>query len=165
MNRLRLAIVIFILLTALAAGAACSRTANRQEIKANGDEIVIALNLEGITEDIYRVDLEYYLDDDLMGGMATGHADETPYREDAVFRLTPTEFPEGANMDSFSFHVVVSFEKGGVDVFSSAGKVLSTNVCDAFRAEYGNVYRFRVAGSFADGLKLTAANTREMEEK
>ena len=147
---------LFIVLFSLIFLSGCSFAAPKQEISANDDEIVLFLNLDGIAEDIYRVDIEYYLDNDLMGGLATGNADETPYYGNPAFRLTPAEFPEGADLDNFSFHVVVSFDKGGTETFSTSERILSTNISENFNAEYGNVYRFCVSGSFADGLKLTA---------
>lgn len=148
----RYLIALFILLLLLIAG--CSH--EEAGIKANDDEIVIAVNREAITEDIYRVDIEYYLDDDLMGGMATGNADQTVYKENPVFRLTAHEFPEGADLDNFSFHIVISFDKGGIDTFSSSGRILSTNISDHFKVEYGKVYRFNITGNFEDGLELEA---------
>ena len=127
-----------------------------KEITAAEDEVVIAVDIGGIEEDVYRVDLEYFLDEELMGGMAMSYADQTALRDrNIVFRLTPAEFPENASLSDFSFHVVLSFDQDGIEgLFSESGRISSTNPCEAFAADYGEIYRFTVAGSYVDGLVL-----------
>jgi len=145
--------VLIGLLAALLLLAGCSRP----EITANADEIVVALNLSDITDDIYSAAISYYLDDELIGSAACAHADETPYNEPkAVFSLTPLDLPEGADLDKFSFHASVSFEKDGTGDVSAAEKTLSTDNCKPFEAAYGNIYRFILTGSRTEGLELTA---------
>ena len=145
--------VIFLLVILAMVLSGCSSG----EISAKEDEFVLDIRLDGITEDLYRVGISYFLAGDLMGGLATGYADQTPYREKAAaFRITPADLPEGRAPERFSFQVTVSFDRGGTGTFSSAEKIITSNTSEQFDAEYGNVYSFSLTGSYSDGLYLKA---------
>lgn len=127
-----------------------------KEITAAEDEIAVVVDISGVTDDVYRADIEYFLDEEWMGGMAMGHADGTVYKEpDTVFRFTSECFPENADLSNFSFHIVLSYDKDGIEgLFSESARISPSNPCEPFAAEYGNIYRYSVTGSYTDGLVL-----------
>ena len=129
---------------------------SESEITAAEDEIAVIVDISGVTEDVYRADIEYFLDGDLMGGQAVSHADQTVLKDrNLVFRLTTEEFPEGSGLSDFSFHIVLSFDKAGIEgLFSESARMSPSNPCEPFSAEYGNAYRYTVAGNYSDGLVL-----------
>ena len=126
------------------------------EITAAEDEIAVIVDISAVTEDVYRADIEYFLDGDLMGGQAVSYADQTALKDRSlVFRLTPEEFPEGAALSDLSFHIVLSFDQDGIEgLFSDSARMSPSNPCEPFKAEYGNAYRYTVTGNYMDGLVL-----------
>ncbi len=128
----------------------------RSELTAAEDEIVIAVDISGVEDPVYRVDMSCFLGGDLMSGAAVSAADGTEFEGPAVFRLTPEEFPENASLEGFSFRIVLCFDTQGLyELFTDSENVLASNECAAFTPEYGGVYWFTVTGSFGSGLALS----------
>jgi hypothetical protein len=112
-----------------------------------------------MSEDVYRMDMEYFLNDDLMGGQAVSAVDESPLDAVMAFRLEPRDFPEGSSLEDFSFHMVLCFDQVDLqEMFTSSENILATNPCEPFTPEYGKVYYYTVTGSFAEGLILQPAD-------
>ena len=130
------------------------------ETAPSPDEAVITVDFSAVSEPVYRVDLEYFLKGDLMGGMACCHADETPMTGKSRFALTPAEFPENSSREDFTFYLVFSGDADGIkEQFSEAKLIAHSNESSAFTLEYGKTYAYSVSGSYENGFTLTPAAT------
>lgn len=139
------AIMVFIM-------SACHR---QTVIEADPSEIVITVDISELEETVYRLDLIYFLQDELMGGQAVSYVDESALEGVLTFRLTSEEFPEGSSMEGFKFYVVVSGDKNGVsELFSSAEIINHSNDSDVFEPQYGSIYAYILKGNYQDGFTI-----------
>ena len=142
----------------LAAVTAFSLAGCKAQLEPQPDAAIISVDLSALTEPVYRVDIEYFLKGELMGGMACCHADETPMTGPAHFALTEMEFPAGSTREDLTFYLVFSGDTAGIkEQFSEAEMIAHTNESSAFTAEFGKIYAYSVTGSYADGFTLTPA--------
>jgi len=145
-------------MTALSLAGCMQEPDTRPE--ASSDEAVITVDFSAVSEPVYRVDLEYFLKGDLMGGMACCNADETPMTETVRFALTEAEFPAGSKREDFTFYLVFSGDQEGIkEQFSEAKLIAHTNESSACTLEYGKTYAYSVSGSYENGFTLTPAAT------
>lgn len=144
-------LTIMIITTALMAFTGCGRT----DIiaAASRDEIVILLDISDISEPVYTAEIEYSLNGKTVGDMGCCNANGTPLIKYVRFVLTENELSENAVTDNFSFNVTMYADKD--DHSESSVKTQKTADCIAFKASYGNIYRFTVSGSFEDGFTLS----------
>lgn len=127
----------------------------QEHIEADSSEAVITVDIDAVEDKIYRLDLVYFLEDELMGGQAVSYVDESPLKGTQVFRLTGEDFPEGSLREGFSFYIVVSGDKNGInELISSAEIIGNTNYSDTFTAVYGCLYAYSIKGSFEKGFTL-----------
>lgn len=127
----------------------------QKEVLPEEDEMIIEVDISEINDPVYRLDISYFLDDELMGGMAVSNTDTTEYKGPAYFVFLPENFPENGNLENFSFKITVSGDKNGInDLFSSSELMDSTEACEQFRVEYGKLHHYKVTGSFEEGFKL-----------
>ena len=124
-------------------------------IEVDPSEIAICIDLKYMEEKVYRLDLVYFLEDELMGGQAVSRVDEKPLDGEQIFRLTSEEFPEGSSRENFKFYIVVSGDRNGIkEMFSSAELMGHTNDSNVFTPQYGHVYVYRITGTYEDGFIL-----------
>lgn len=143
-------LVIFVLL-ALISTAGCQSS----EVKPDENEIKLVVDISGIEEKVYRADMEYMLESELMGGLAVSNVRTSPLEKQVVFSLDKNCFPEGSTAENFSFYVVLSGDKKGInDLFSQAEIMNHSNECEVFDPQYGSVYYYTVTGNFTDGFEL-----------
>ena len=127
----------------------------REEITVREDEIKIAVDISEVEDDIYRLDLSYFLDGELMGGQAVSHTDTSRLKGTYAFTLINNDFPENADLSGFSFQITVSGDKEGInDLFSSADLMKTTDPSETFTVSYGNFYSYKLSGSFKEGFFL-----------
>lgn len=119
---------------------------------------VISVDFSAVSDPVYRMDIEYFLDGELIGGMACSHADETPMIGKTEFVLTEAEFPAESKRENFTFYLVISGDASGINkMFSEASLIAHTEESSAFTAEFGRTYAYSVTGSYKDGFVLHAA--------
>ena len=127
----------------------------KEEVAANDDEIKVVIDISEVKDDIYRLDLSYFLDGELMGGQAVSHTDTSRLKGTYAFTLINNDFPENADLSGFSFQITVSGDKEGInDLFSSADLMKTTDPSESFAVSYGNIYRYKLSGSFKEGFSL-----------
>ena len=150
MKRLAAAAAVLLLLAAL---CGCGK---ERPVTANADEFVICIRLQ-TQEAVMCAGLDYYINGEFLGGQVMNHADGSALEPDKeiVFRFSAEWFPpETKDFNGFSFAVKLSAEPPAADIEDVANSVgfSETALCAPFTLEYGNVYRFTVSGSFADGF-------------
>ena len=97
--------------------------------------------------DIYGVHHEYYLDNEPEGGGGTMYADQTPIRQGDTLNLefTPADFPEDADLATFSLELYVMLEDG---------QEIPVDEPLIMPVDYGQVYSFSLYGSNSEGFYL-----------
>lgn len=151
MRRMRFLLIGLLVLLSMLSGCAV-----KEPVPAD-DQIIIAVDISEIKDPVYRLDIEYFLDDELMGGLAVSHADTSRFKGPAYFGFIPENFPEEALLDNFSFQITVCGDKNGInDLFSSSEIIATTERSKQFPVKYGNLYHYKITGSFEKGFTLTA---------
>ncbi|MBR2546080.1 MAG: hypothetical protein IKE93_07945 [Erysipelotrichaceae bacterium] len=157
MKKKLLAISVLLIL-ALTAGC------QNSEVQPDENEIRLAVDISEIEEPVYRADMEYMLSSELMGGMAVSDVRTNPLKEQIVFSLDENCFPEGSKAENFSFYVVLSGDKNGInELFSSAEKINNSNECEVFNPQYGEVYYYLLTGNFTDGFELKLKTDKKLQ--
>ena len=152
---------ILILITCILTIIALSGCDRQKIIEVDRSEFVIYLDIDSIEDDVYRLDLVYFLEEEFMGGVAVSHADQSPLEGPVYFHLDHDSFPEGSSREDFKFYIVVSGDRNGInDTFSSAEIMDHSNDSDVFNPQYGSLYAYRLKGSFEEGFTLER-NTAE----
>ena len=144
---------IILLLLALVMITGCSV---HDEISAREDEVAIGVDISEISEDIYRLDMNYYLDGELMGGLAVSAVNQKPLRKEPyAFYLDRNSFPEDVDLSRFSFDIRVQGDDTTLnEMFSESEHAANTGKSEIFAVEYGKVYNYIITGSFEEGFKL-----------
>ena len=125
------------------------------ELKANSDEVIICIDFSDVSQDVFRVDMTYSLNGELMGGQGTCYPDGSAMKGPAVFHLDTVCFPENSSLEGFSFNAVLCGDTSGMqELFSSAEIINHSNECEVITPQYGEIYNYKISGSYEEGFKL-----------
>ncbi|MBQ3385567.1 MAG: hypothetical protein IJG59_10225 [Erysipelotrichaceae bacterium] len=144
-------LLVILVLLAIIFTAGCQSS----EVKPDENEIKLVVDISSIEETVYRADMQYMLESELMGGLAVSNVRTSPLEKQIVFSLDKNCFPEGSTAENFSFYVVLSGDKKGInELFSQAEIINHSDECEVFNPQYGKVYYYTVTGNFTDGFEL-----------
>ena len=129
-----------------------------KEVTVGPDEIVLAFRID-TSDDVYQIAVEYSSRDVFCGGTGESHADGSCFDdgETHYFVFERDMFPEETLTDRMSFSVMLADSLKYMDVQSLAGRVGFSEPCDfgPMDVSPGNIYRFVISGSFAEGFRLS----------
>ena len=118
--------LILMLTLMLAAVSGCGKT----DIitTASPEEIVLLLDISGISEPVYAAEIEYSLNGKTIGDYGCCNANGSALRKYVRFALTEDELPENTAAENLSFNVMLYGDKESLNGgSSSAGKINKTN--------------------------------------
>lgn len=128
----------------------------KSERYASPDEILICIDISSVKDTVYRADMEYFLNGELMGGQACSNANESPLAKSSIyFSLSENDFHEGSTREGFTFRITLFGGKEGInELFSTSDISGISNSCAAFTPRFGVKYMYTVTGSYESGFTL-----------